>query len=560
MVVAMSRARAIPLATLATLAVGAIAAGQASAAVGWFDGSQQYHSTVNCSGLVGYHGSTVGQYRDAASAAYPVPGDRYYGRISIGAGPTCLGTDAFRYFVRPPTGTQYDPGSDADGRVRCWYNTNPTNASSPWIEITDPTTCIEPVAAANGYWDLGKVTLGVGWGFEVHFPLRSSQTLNGDTMIANVFSGAGGPNAMIPTVGVTVYGAPVTSITSAGPPATTNSTSASFSFSANKQVQGFQCALDGASFSGCSSPRVFNGLANGQHTFHVRAISQGGTAAAETTRTWTVDTVGPTTTINSGPSGPTQQNSASFGFTSSEGGSTFQCSLDSGAFTGCTSPQGYSGLSNGPHTFQVRATDGVGNLGSPATRAWTVDTTGASVPPTTTITSGPPQTGTTSETTATLEFTSSKPSSTFECKLDSGSFAACTSPKAFSGLPDGAHTFEVRATSGGLLGNTATWQWTVLTGGPTGSGSGGQGSGDPGSGGQGSGDPGSGGQGSGDPGSGDPGSGDQASSAACDEARAKVASAKEKLKKAKKSGNRSKIKKAKKRLKSAQAAMQEACA
>ena len=544
MIAVVSRVRAIPLATIVMLAAGAIATGQASAAIGWSDGSAQFHSTVNCSGLIGTHGSTVGQYRDPASTAYPIPGERYYGRINIGAGPTCLGTDAFRYFVRPPTGTQYDPGSDADGRVRCWYNTN--NPGSTWIEITDPTTCIEPVAAANGYWDLGRVTLATGWLFEVHFPLRSNQTLNGDTMVANVFSGAGGPNAMAPVFGVTVYGAPVTSITSTGPPATTTSTSASFSFSANKQVQGFQCALDGGSFTACTSPKAHNGLGNGQHTFRVRAVSQGGTAGAETTRTWTVDTVGPTTTINSGPSGPVQETSASFGFTSSEGGSTFECKLDSAAsYAPCSSPQGYSGLSNGAHTFQVRATDGVGNLGSPATRAWSVDTTGATVPPTTTITSGPPQTGTTNQTTATLEFTSSKPNSTFECKLDSESFAACTSPNAYSGLPDGAHTFEVRATSGGLLGNTATWQWTVLTG---------TGSGDQGSGDQGTGD-----QGSGDQGSGDQGSGDQASTAACDEARAKVASAKQKLKKARKSGNPAKVKKAKKRLKNAQAAMQEAC-
>ena len=548
----MSRARAIALATIATLAAGAIAAGHASAAIGWSDGSAQFHSTVNCSGFVGAHGSTVGQWRDPVSAAYPIPGERYVGRINIGVGPTCLGTDAFRFFVKPPPGTQYDPGSDPDGRVRCWYNTNPTGGGT-WNEITGTGNCIEPVDGGNGYWDLGGVTLGFGWGFEVHFPLRSNQTLNGDAMIANVFSGAGGPNAMAPTFPVTVFGAPVTSITSTGPPATTNNTSASFTFAASKLVQGFQCALDGGSFTSCSSPKAHSGLTNGQHTFRVRAISQGGTATAETTRTWTVDTVAPTATINSGPSGPIQQTSASFGFTSSEGGSSFQCALDGASFSPCVSPQGYSGLSNGAHSFQVRATDGVGNVGGPATRSWTVDSTGATVPPTTTITSGPPQTGTTSETTATLAFTSSKPSSTFECKLDSGSFAACTSPKAYSGLPDGAHTFDVRATAGGLLGNTATWQWTVLAGGQTGGGSGG------GSGGEGSGGEGSGGEGTGEEGSGNEGTGEEGSGGACADAQAKVASAKEKLKKARKSGNPRKVKKAKKKLKNAQAAMQDAC-
>jgi hypothetical protein len=80
----------------------------------------------------------------------------------------------------------------------------------------------------------------------------------------------------------------------------------------------------------------------------------------------------PETTIISGPTGETPSTSATFEFTSSELG-TFGCSLDGGPFVACTSPQVYTGLALGPHTFQVQATDLASNVDpTPATGAWTV--------------------------------------------------------------------------------------------------------------------------------------------------------------------------------------------
>ena len=93
------------------------------------------------------------------------------------------------------------------------------------------------------------------------------------------------------------------------------------------------------------------------------------------------DTTPPETTIDSGPSGTFTNSSASFTFSSSESGSTFECNLDGGSFGSCTSPKSYTGLSDGSHTFSVRARDGAGNVDStPAARTWVVDTSTQSDP------------------------------------------------------------------------------------------------------------------------------------------------------------------------------------
>jgi hypothetical protein len=92
----------------------------------------------------------------------------------------------------------------------------------------------------------------------------------------------------------------------------------------------------------------------------------------------------PQTQIDSGPSGLTNDSTPTFGFSSDTPGSTFECRLDSNQeadFQLCTSPQSYGLLTDGTHTFEVRATDQAGNTDpTPASRTFTVDTT----PPTVT--------------------------------------------------------------------------------------------------------------------------------------------------------------------------------
>ncbi|MBK5111913.1 MAG: PQQ-dependent sugar dehydrogenase, partial [Thermoleophilia bacterium] len=142
----------------------------------------------------------------------------------------------------------------------------------------------------------------------------------------------------------------------------------------------------------------------------------------------------PDTVIDTGPTGTTSSASPSFGFSSSESGSSFECRLDAGTWSACSSPKSYASLSDGSHTFEVRATDASGNTDpTPATRTFTVDTT----PPDTTIDSGPTGTIATNQATFTFSGTPAGDTAKVQCKIDSEPFADCTSPKTFTGLTDG---------------------------------------------------------------------------------------------------------------------------
>lgn len=81
--------------------------------------------------------------------------------------------------------------------------------------------------------------------------------------------------------------------------------------------------------------------------------------------------------------------------------------------------------------------------------------------PNTTIT-GQPDNPTTSKT-ASFSFQSSETGGTFQCKLDTGAYQTCASPKGYSNLALGSHTFSVRASdaAGNVDQSPATYTWTV---------------------------------------------------------------------------------------------------
>jgi hypothetical protein len=211
-----------------------------------------------------------------------------------------------------------------------------------------------------------------------------------------------------------------------------------FGFDAD-EVAIFECRVDDEPATPCLSPFTTSPLADGHHVFSVTGADWAGHAASAT-RDFTIDSTPPEVEIESGPSGPTDDPTPTFAFSSDDPAASFECRLDDHQFAPCGSPFTTAPQGEGPHTFSVRAIDEIGNIAATtAGRDFTVDT----IDPDTAIDSGPASPS--NDTTPTFGFASNEAGSTYECRLDSGAFSPCSPPFTGAPLADGAHAFEVRA-------------------------------------------------------------------------------------------------------------------
>jgi hypothetical protein len=172
---------------------------------------------------------------------------------------------------------------------------------------------------------------------------------------------------------------PVASITSGpGQESLIKDPTPTFSFASNEAGSTFVCRFDSSQLVACSSPYTrATPLTDGAHTFYVNAIDAPGNVSAVVSRSFTVDTVPPQTTITSGPSRSTTDATPTYTFSSSESGSTFRCRFDSEAFAACSGPGAShtpaTPLSADRHSFEVQALDTATNTDpSPAKRMFTV--------------------------------------------------------------------------------------------------------------------------------------------------------------------------------------------
>jgi hypothetical protein len=394
--------------------------------------------------------------------------------------------------------------------------------------------------------------------------------------------------AAVGTAIATAASPPPAPTISASPPDPSGSTSASFTYTDSAAITKFQCKLDGGSFSDCGTTRPstksYSGLSSGPHTFQVKAVSGSGTSSA-TSYTWSIDTTSPTVlSVNRAGASPTNAGSVQWTVTFSEavkgvdaadftlvksglggspaitgvspgsstlsttftvtastgsgsgtlganlvdndsildsvgnklGGSgtgngnktgqqytidrtapsapliylaplpqppfgwpftwalfafssgssdvaSYECRLDGGAWTPCSSPKTYTGLVDGQHTFQARAIDDAGNVSGPSILwPFLVDT----VSPTQPVLTQTPA-ATTSSTSATFDWTSSDPPPgsgivAYLCRLDDGIYWPCSKPKTYTNLALGTHTFSVVAVDWAAnISQSTSFTWTV---------------------------------------------------------------------------------------------------
>ena len=355
-------------------------------------------------------------------------------------------------------------------------NVDPTPAMHGWTVDTstpDTTIVMGPAPVSTTLPDVtftfsspvSGVTFECSLDGAAFVPCTSPQVFNDlpdgmHTFTVRAKSAAGTVDPSPATRTWTVDGTAPTVMITAQPTNPSSDSTPSFSFTSPDSTATFDCRIDAGTFAPCTSAFTSAALADGMHTFHVRAKDPVGNIGTEDTYTWTIDTMAPTVTITSGPNGLIAVATASYVFTTAGSPTVIECQLDTGAFAACTSPRAYTAIADGAHTFTVRVTDAAGNTGMDM-RMFTVDT----MAPVVTITAAP--TNPTADSTPTFMFTVTGMPMTTQCSVDGGMFAACASPFTTAALADASHTVIVRATD--AAGNTGSDMrtFTVDTTAPT---------------------------------------------------------------------------------------------
>ena len=236
----------------------------------------------------------------------------------------------------------------------------------------------------------------------------------------------------------------------------TEERAATFVFSADEEVQTFECRLDDGQFEDCSSPHNLPGpLPLGEHALAVRATDFAGNRGSAEGYSWTIEAgEGPVVSIVDGPEPLTNATQADFEIDPGEA-VRLECRVDDDDFESCPTLVSRT-VDEGDHVFEARGRDAEGTAGPAAEFRWTVDTTAPSV-----VIDSAERTG---AETAEVAFTPSESEVTVECVLleegdgepvEVGRQAECKTPAVFGNL-QGNLAYVVRITVTDAAGNAGS--------------------------------------------------------------------------------------------------------
>jgi hypothetical protein len=251
------------------------------------------------------------------------------------------------------------------------------------------------------------------------------------------------------------------------PDSITSSRQAQFSILAKDSLSGLseiECAgIDSLDFQPCSSLVSKSVPQENSYVFSVRAKDRAGNVSETAKHSWLVDWTPPVVTLNETPPVVTGSDRAKFTLSATDnlaGVKDILCfhpvtnqevSCKNGAFE-------ISSLTDGNYTTKMKAIDKAGNTSDWKEYKWRVDLTAPSI----TLVSTPNPFD--NRLSAKFEFEGKDgnvPVTAFKCRIDSGSFQACSSGSNFPVLA-GSRKFEVVAVDG--VGNTsvpAAYSWLV---------------------------------------------------------------------------------------------------
>ncbi len=358
--------------------------------------------------------------------------------------------------------------ADALGNTATGSTTFDVDATPPTITVnpvTSPTSNKTPQVSFTAGSDATSIQCKVDAGTfaDCTSPFTTPSLLDGSHTVTVQVADALGNTASDSTTFDVDATAPIVTITNQ-PSSPTNDPTPTVDFSVSEVPDTLTCQIDSDTPGPCSTSTSFTpstDLSEGDHTYTIKASDAVGNSDSKTTSVFTVDLTAPTVTSFTLPTSPGNNATPTIGFTTSGGATKFECAIDGGSFTTCTTTSSFtpsSALSEGSHTLTVRVTDDANNSSSSTSGAFVIDTT----PPVITFTDAPPSNWPVDY--YDIKFTSNEANTTFTCSLNGGAAAACTSPSSITTVYDTASTFKVTAKD--QAGNTSSQQvgWTSKQG------------------------------------------------------------------------------------------------